>query len=57
MACIFARREELRKVLTQLVFQESIDKHLVDYNYNIEVKYNILITLYSSVLQVTSSTR
>eukprot|EP00350_Pseudokeronopsis_sp_OXSARD2_P013384 CAMPEP_0170545660 /NCGR_PEP_ID=MMETSP0211-20121228/4026_1 /TAXON_ID=311385 /ORGANISM="Pseudokeronopsis sp., Strain OXSARD2" /LENGTH=140 /DNA_ID=CAMNT_0010849679 /DNA_START=126 /DNA_END=543 /DNA_ORIENTATION=+ len=34
---IFARREELRKVLTQLVFRQSVDTHLVDYNYNIEL--------------------
>ncbi len=35
--CVFSRREELRKVLTELVFQASVDKHLVDYNYNVEV--------------------
>ena len=35
--CVFARREELRKVLTELVFQRSVDTHLVDYNYNIEI--------------------
>lgn len=35
--CVFSRREELRKVLTELVFQSSVDRHLVDYNYNIEV--------------------
>ena len=35
--CVFSRREELRKVLTELVFQASVDRHLVDYNYNIEV--------------------
>lgn len=35
--CVFSRREELRKVLTELVFQSAVDKHLVDYNYNIEV--------------------
>jgi hypothetical protein len=35
--CVFSRREELRKVLTELIFQTSIDKHLVDYNYNIEL--------------------
>jgi hypothetical protein len=36
--CVFARREELRKVFIELVFQSSVDKHLVDYNYNIEVR-------------------
>ena len=35
--CIFSRREELRKVLTELVFQSSVDRHLVDYNYNVEL--------------------
>ena len=35
--CVFSRREELRKVLTDLVFQSSVDRHLVDYNYNIEL--------------------
>ncbi len=35
--CVFARREELRRVMTELVFQRSLDTHLVDYNYNIEV--------------------
>ena len=35
--CVFARREELRRVLTELIFQKSVDSHLVDYNYNIEV--------------------
>ena len=35
--CVFSRREELRKVLTELVFQSAVDRHLVDYNYNIEV--------------------
>jgi hypothetical protein len=35
--CVFARREELRRVMTELVFQRSVDTHLVDYNYNIEV--------------------
>jgi hypothetical protein len=38
---LFARREELRKIFTQLIFQESCDKHLVDYNYNIEVRNQI----------------
>lgn len=36
--CVFSRREELRRVFTELVFQKSVDRHLVDYNYNIEVK-------------------
>lgn len=35
--CVFSRREELRKVLTDLVFQSSVDRHLVDYNYNVEL--------------------
>ena len=35
---LFARREELRKIFTQLIFQQTADKHLVDYNYNIEVR-------------------
>lgn len=34
---MFSRREELRKVLTELVLQQAIDKHLVDYNYNVEL--------------------
>jgi hypothetical protein len=36
--CIFARREELRRVFTEIIFQRSVDTHLVDYNYNIEVR-------------------
>jgi len=35
--CIFARREELRRVFTEIVFQRSVDTHLVDYNYNVEL--------------------
>ena len=35
--CVFSRREELRKVLTELVFQNAVDRHLVDYNYNVEL--------------------
>ena len=35
--CVFSRREELRKVLTELVFQSAVDRHLVDYNYNVEL--------------------
>ena len=33
---IFARRDELAKVLTELVFRQSVDSYLMDYNYNIE---------------------
>ena len=33
---IFARREELSKVLTELVFRQSVDSYLLDYNYNVE---------------------
>ena len=33
---IYARREELQKVLTELVLEKSSDKILVDYNYSIE---------------------
>ena len=33
---IFARREELAKVLTELVFRQSVDSYLLDYNYNVE---------------------
>jgi hypothetical protein len=40
--CVFSRREELRKVFTELVFQSAVDRHLVDYNYNIEVKISII---------------
>jgi hypothetical protein len=40
--CIFARREELRRVFTELIFQRSVDTHLVDYNYNIEVMIQLL---------------
>lgn len=35
--CVFSRREELRRILTELIFQRSVDSHLVDYNYNVEV--------------------
>ena len=34
---MFSRREELRKVLTELVMSSALDKHLVDYNYNVEL--------------------
>lgn len=33
---IFARRNELVRVLTELVFRQSVDSYLLDYNYNIE---------------------
>ena len=33
---MFARRQELAKVLTELVFRASVDSYLLDYNYNIE---------------------
>ena len=33
---IYARREELQKILTELVLEKSSDKILVDYNYSIE---------------------
>ena len=33
---IFSRREELAKVLTELIFRQSVDSYLLDYNYNIE---------------------
>ena len=33
---VFARRNELAKVLTELVFRESVDSFLLDYNYNVE---------------------
>lgn len=33
---IFARRNELVKVLTELVFRASVDSYLLDYNYNVE---------------------
>ena len=35
-ACIFARRDEIQKILTQIVLESSSDKFLIDYNYNIE---------------------
>ena len=41
---IFARREELSKVLTELILQKSVDSYLVDYNYNIEVRQQNLYT-------------
>ena len=33
---VFARRNELVKVLTELVFRQSVDAYLLDYNYNVE---------------------
>ena len=33
---VFARRTELARVLTELVFRASVDSYLLDYNYNIE---------------------
>ena len=33
---IFARRTEIARVLTELVFRASVDSYLLDYNYNIE---------------------
>ena len=38
---IFARRDELSKVLSELVLQQSVDSYLVDYNFNIEVSQSI----------------
>ena len=34
---LFARREELRAIFTQLVLRRTSDSYLVDYNYNIEL--------------------
>jgi hypothetical protein len=44
---VFSRREELRKVLTDIIFKNTVDKHLVDYNYNIEVRLpsNIMVDI------------
>ena len=36
-AAVLARREELRKVLTDAVLKETSDLSLIDYNYNIEL--------------------
>ena len=33
---VFARRNELVRVLSELVFRQSVDSYLLDYNYNIE---------------------
>ena len=33
---VFSRRSEIVKVLTELVFRQSVDAYLLDYNYNIE---------------------
>ena len=35
-SCIFARRDEIQRILTQIVLESSSDKFLIDYNYNIE---------------------
>ena len=32
----FSRRQEVMKVLTELVFRQSQDSYLMDYNYNVE---------------------
>ena len=34
---IYARRQELQKVLTDLIIEQSADKMLIDYNYNIQM--------------------
>ena len=34
--CAYARRSELRKVFTELIFKSTSDSVLLDYNYNIE---------------------
>ena len=34
---VFARRDELAQVLTELIFRKSSDAYLLDYNYNIEM--------------------
>ena len=36
-ASIFARREEMRKILTAKILEQSADKTLIDYNYNVEL--------------------
>lgn len=33
---VFARRQEVAKVLTELVFRQMVDSYLLDYNYNVE---------------------
>ncbi len=33
---VFARRTEIAKVLTELVFRQMVDSYLLDYNYNVE---------------------
>ena len=35
---VFARRNELVRVLTELIFRQSVDSYLLDYNYNIETQ-------------------
>jgi hypothetical protein len=34
--CAYTRRNELRKVLSELVFKSTADSVLLDYNYNVE---------------------
>ena len=34
---LFAKREELRAVLTELILRETSENYLVDYNYNVEL--------------------
>jgi hypothetical protein len=48
--CVFSRREELRRVMTELVFQRSVDRHLVDYNFNIEVTPSSQPLIFTSFL-------
>ena len=36
-AAVLARREEMRKIFTGLVLNETSDKNLIDYNYNVEL--------------------
>lgn len=55
--CVFSRREELRKVLTELIFQGSVDHHLVDYNYNIEVRSLFKVDYCSYVFHLISIKR
>lgn len=34
--CTYSRRSELKKIMTDLVFKQTQDTSLLDYNYNIE---------------------
>jgi hypothetical protein len=34
--CAYSRRSELKKIMTDLVFKQTQDTSLLDYNYNIE---------------------